>query len=81
MNEFCVAESILIAKASVIMAQVSTSKLQLKGKGGRKEKKTKQLGKLVALGVTKIGNQFRKTLPKEKCFDCGKGKQDTVQNS
>ena len=63
------------------MAQVSTSKPELKGKGGRKEKKTKQLGKLVTLGVAKIGNQFRKTLPKEKCFDCGKCKKGTIQNS
>jgi hypothetical protein len=73
-------ENILIAKASVIMSQTSTSKLEPKGKGGRKEKKTKQLGKLVALEVAKIRYQSRKALPKEKYFDCGKGKQDSIQN-
>ena len=73
-------ENILIAKASVIMSQTSTSKLEPKGKGGRKEKKTKQLGKLVPLGVPKIGNQSRKALPKGKCFHCGKVEQDNVQS-
>ena len=58
-------ENILIAKASVIMSQTSTSKLEPKGKGGRKEKKTKQLGKLVSLEVTKIRYQSRKALPKK----------------
>jgi hypothetical protein len=81
MNEFYATKSILIAKASVIMAQASTSKSEPKGKGGRKEKKSKQLDKLVVLGVAKIGNQSRKALPKGKCFHYGKGKQDTVQNS
>ena len=74
MNEFCAVESIIIAKVNVIMAQTYTSKHQPKGKFG-KENKTKLLGKLIALGDAKIGNQSRKVLPKGKCFHCGLSKK------
>jgi hypothetical protein len=78
MNEFCAAKSNLIAKASVIMTLAFTSKPQPKGKCVKKDKKTKPLGKLVALGVAKIGNLSRNALPKGKCFHCGKVEQENV---
>ena len=65
MNELVVAKGILgIASVNTNMAEASSSKPKLKGKGGKKKKDfAKQDGKQVALGVA---NKGKKT--KGKCF-------------
>lgn len=59
MSELSRVESILKAKASVNMTQDL-----LLGIGGRKRKRTKQVGKQVAQGENKIGRKAAKAKPK-----------------
>ena len=66
MKELVVAEGILVkADVDTNMAEASSSKPKLKGKGGWKKDFTKQEGKQVALGVANKGKKKARDYTKE----------------
>ena len=66
MKELVVAEGILVkADVDTNMAEASSSKPKLKGKGGWKKDFTKQEGKQVALGVANKGKKKARDSTKE----------------
>lgn len=59
MNELCIVEGVLRAKASINIAQSSTSRSQSNDKASKKNK-AKQAGKQIPIRVTKAGSRPKK---------------------